>query len=142
MVSFEPNEEQQLIRDMAREFAQRELRPKAAERDRVGEFPLVELRKLAELGLLGVNVPESYGGSEAGSVAYALAITELAKECASTTVAVAVSNMVAEVITAYGSEEQKPAADGWQRSGGRLRSLGAPMWQRSRVADDSGDAHR
>lgn len=107
MVSFEPNEEQTLVQQMARDFAQRELAPKAEERDREGIFPEAELQKLGELGLLGVNVPERYGGAEAGVVAYSLAITELAKACASTTVAVAVTNMVAEVLAAFGSEAQK-----------------------------------
>jgi alkylation response protein AidB-like acyl-CoA dehydrogenase len=107
MVSFQPNEEQQLIMEMARDFAQRELQPKAEERDREGTFPREELVKLAQLGLLGVNVPERYGGAEAGVVAYSLAITELAKACASTTVAVAVTNMVAEVISRFGSDAQR-----------------------------------
>ncbi len=107
MVSFEPTEEQQMIRDMARDFAQRELAPKAAERDRSGAFPRDELVKLAGLGLLGVNVPERYGGAEAGVVGYSLAITELAKACASTAVAVAVTNMVAEVISRFGTVAQR-----------------------------------
>lgn len=107
MVSFDLTEEQILIRDMARDFAQRELAPKAAERDRTGEFPRPELVKLGELGLLGVNVPERYGGSEAGVVSYSLAITELAKACAATTVAVAVTNMVAEVVTKFGTDVQR-----------------------------------
>ncbi|MCK5800406.1 MAG: acyl-CoA dehydrogenase family protein [Deltaproteobacteria bacterium] len=106
-MSFDLTEEQILIRDMARDFAQRELAPKAAERDRTGEFPRPELVKLGELGLLGVNVPERYGGSEAGVVSYSLAITELAKACAATTVAVAVTNMVAEVVTKFGTDVQR-----------------------------------
>jgi hypothetical protein len=107
MVSFELTEEQTLVQQTAREFASRELTPKAQERDREDIFPTEELLKLAELGLMGVNVPADYGGAEAGVVAYSLAITELAKGCAATTVAVAVTNMVAEVICHYGSEEQK-----------------------------------
>jgi alkylation response protein AidB-like acyl-CoA dehydrogenase len=107
MVSFALSEEQTLIRDTARDFAARELAPKAKERDKSGAFPFEELLKLGELGLLGVNVPEQYGGSEAGAVAYALTIMELAQGCAATTVAVAVTNMVAEVICAFGTEKQK-----------------------------------
>jgi len=107
MVTFELSEEQQLIQQTAREFAQRELAPTAQQRDRDSIFPTRELRKLAELGLMGVNVPAQYGGAEAGVMAYSLAITELAKACASTTVSVAVSNMVAEVICQYGTQEQK-----------------------------------
>ncbi len=100
-------EEQILIRKTAGDFAKNELAPKAQERDEKGVFPSEELIKLAELGLMGVNVPEEYGGTEAGVVAYSLAITELAKGCASTTVALAVSNMVAEVICKFGNKEQK-----------------------------------
>ena len=107
MPSFELTEEQQLIQQMARDFATRELRPKATQRDKEEIFPREELALLAELGLMGVNVPAEYGGSEAGVVAYSLAITELAKACPSTTVAVAVTNMVAEVICKYGSPEQQ-----------------------------------
>ena len=107
MPSFELTEEQLLIQQMARDFATRELAPMAFERDAQELFPTKELAMLAELGLMGVNVPEQYGGAEAGVVAYSLAISELARGCTSTTVAVAVTNMVAEVICQYGSEEQK-----------------------------------
>jgi alkylation response protein AidB-like acyl-CoA dehydrogenase len=65
------------------------------------------LRKLGELGFMGLNIRDEYGGSEAGVVAFSLAITELARACASTAVTVSVSNMVNEVIQALGSEEQK-----------------------------------
>jgi alkylation response protein AidB-like acyl-CoA dehydrogenase len=106
-MDFDLTEEQLLIQKTARDFARNELAPKAAERDSTDAFPTEELVQLAELGLMGVNVPEEYGGTEAGVVAYSLAITELAKACAATTVAVAVSNMVAEVICQFGTEEQK-----------------------------------
>jgi len=99
--------EQELIRDTARRFAKQELAPRAAARDAEDLFPTVELRALADIGLLGVNVPDAYGGMEAGVVAYSLVITELAKACASTTVAVAVTNMVAELICQFGTQHQK-----------------------------------
>ena len=107
MATFDLSEEQQLIQQTARDFARRELEPMAHKRDEEQIFPTEELARLAELGLMGVNVPEEYGGAEAGVVAYSLAISELARGCTSTTVAVAVTNMVAEVICQYGSEEQK-----------------------------------
>ncbi|MCA9719686.1 MAG: acyl-CoA dehydrogenase family protein, partial [Myxococcales bacterium] len=106
-MDFTPNETQQLITDSARQFAERVLAPRAAELDREGGFPRDSLAQAAELGLLGINVPEELGGVEAGAVAYALAVVELARACASTTVAMTVSNMVAEVITYFGTEEQK-----------------------------------
>ena len=106
-MDFALNDEQELIRQTARDFAQRELLPKAAARDRTGEFPTKELAAIAELGLMGVNVPEAYGGSEAGAMAFSVVMQELARVDASVAVTVSVTNMVAELISAYGSEEQK-----------------------------------
>ena len=81
---FEPSESQALVRDTARRYAQESLAKVAAELDRDGRFPAEQLRDLAELGLMGVNVPEEYGGAQAGAVAYALAMMEIAQGCAST----------------------------------------------------------
>ena len=102
-------EEQIIIQDTARRFAKTELEPAAARLDQEGdrETLLKNLRKLAELGLMGINVKSEYGGSEAGVVAFSLAVTEIAKACASTAVTMSVNNMVCEVIQAIGSEEQK-----------------------------------
>ncbi|MCB9556143.1 MAG: acyl-CoA dehydrogenase family protein [Deltaproteobacteria bacterium] len=106
-MSFQPTEEQELVQQTARNFALRELLPRAAERDKTEAFPLEELKKLAELGLMGVAVPEAYGGAGSDPVAYVLAISELARCCASTTVAVAVTNMAAELVCRFGSEAQR-----------------------------------
>lgn len=102
------NEEQNLIRATAREFAETELAPLAAALDRgeQRELFLVNLKKLAELGFMGLNVRADYGGSEAGVIAFSVALTEIARACASTAVTVSVNNMVCEVIQAVGSEEQ------------------------------------
>ncbi|NUN13465.1 MAG: acyl-CoA dehydrogenase family protein [Myxococcales bacterium] len=81
--------------------------PRARERDVAGTFPSDILPYLTEMGLLGVNVPQAYGGSARGSVAYALAIRELASADASVAVTVAVTNMVAEILCRFGSEDQK-----------------------------------
>jgi alkylation response protein AidB-like acyl-CoA dehydrogenase len=102
---FAPTEEQELVRDTARDFAERVLAPKAAARDLSGEFPVKELRELGKLGLLGMNVAESLGGAEAGVIAYSLALQELARGDASVAVAVSVTNMVAELIATQGSPE-------------------------------------
>jgi alkylation response protein AidB-like acyl-CoA dehydrogenase len=104
-VLFAPTEEQELVQQTARDFAERVLAPKAAARDVSGEFPTHELRELGKLGLLGINVPEAYGGAEAGVVAYSLALQELARGDASVAVAVSVTNMVAELISTQGSPE-------------------------------------
>lgn len=108
---LELTEEQRLIQDTAREFAKAELDPIAATLDQEGDRPafLANLRKLAELGFMGLNVKDEYGGAEAGVVAFSVAITEIARACASTAVTVSVSNMVCEVIQAAGSEAQKKA---------------------------------
>lgn len=104
-------EEQRLIQETAREFARAELDPVAAELDRGGDRKifLSNLRKLAELGFMGLNVRENYGGAEAGTVAFSVAMTEIARACASTAVTVSVNNMVAEVIQSIGTEDQKRA---------------------------------
>ncbi|MGE0869851.1 MAG: acyl-CoA dehydrogenase family protein [Kofleriaceae bacterium] len=93
-----PTEEQLLVQRTARDFAERVLAPKAASRDVFGEFPSYELRELGKLGLLGIAVPDDLGGAGAGTVAYSLALQELARGDASVTVAVSVTNMVAELI--------------------------------------------
>ena len=104
-------EEQKLIQDTAREFARAELEPVAAALDQSHDrAPLLNnLKKLAELGFMGLNVKGQYGGSEAGVIAFSLAITEIARACASTAVTLSVSNMVCEVIQAVGTEAQKNA---------------------------------
>ncbi len=106
---FTLSEEQQLIQDTARDFAQKELAENATALDR-GEGKdrfFTNLSALSELGFMGLNISEEYGGTNAGTVAFSLSITELAKACASTAVTVSVTNMVAEVIQSVASEEQK-----------------------------------
>ncbi len=102
-------EEQAMIQDMARKFADAELAPVAADLDASNDQTLFQenLAKLAELGFMGLNIKAQYGGVEAGSVAFSLAITELARACAATAVTTSVTNMVAEVIQAVGNEAQK-----------------------------------
>jgi alkylation response protein AidB-like acyl-CoA dehydrogenase len=106
-MDFELSEEQKMIQQTARDFALKEIRPVAAKNEREGIFPAAILNKLAGLGLMGVNVPQEFGGAQAGVVSYALAITEISRECASTAVSMAVTNMVAEAICEFGTAEQK-----------------------------------
>ncbi len=103
-LSFSPA--QTAARETAARIAQQVLAPAAEDLDRTGRFPRDALAAIAKVGLLGVNVPRALGGLEAGVVAYSLVVTELAKACAATTVAVCVSNMVAEVIASFGTEQQ------------------------------------
>ena len=106
-MDFELSEEQNLIRDSARRIADAELMPRAAETDKTGAFPEAQMKCLVENGFLTMLVPAEYGGTEAGAVSYSLALTEIARACASTAVTMAVTNMVADAINAWGSEEQK-----------------------------------
>lgn len=100
-------ETQELIVRTARDYAERVVMPVAAELDRESRFPREIAKGLADLGLMGVNIPASLGGAEAGVVAYALAMMEISRACASTAVTMAVTNMVAEVISRFGSEAQR-----------------------------------
>jgi alkylation response protein AidB-like acyl-CoA dehydrogenase len=100
-MDFAPTEEQLLVQRTARDVAERLLAPKAAARDASGEFPVAELRELANLGLLGIAVSEDLGGAGAGTIAYSLALQELARGDGSVAVAVSVTNMVAELIATY-----------------------------------------
>lgn len=102
-------EEQQFIQDTARRFATDELLPLAEALDsgHGRDQLLANLQKLADLGFMGLNISSDYGGTEAGSVAFSVALTELGRACASTAVTVSVTNMVAEVIQACGTDSQK-----------------------------------
>lgn len=97
------------IQDSAKKFAEAELAPLAATLDagRGREDLLNNIRKLAELGFMGLNVSSQYGGTEAGVVAFSVAMTEIAKACAATAVTVSVTNLIGEVIQSIGTEEQK-----------------------------------
>lgn len=109
---FALTEEEILIRDTARRFAADRLAPHAETLDRGGgrDVLIANLKDLARNGFATLCVPAAYGGSEAGAVAFALTIEELGYACASTAVTMSVTNMVAEVVNAVASEDQKQAA--------------------------------
>lgn len=94
------------LRARARECAEGILAPRAEATDREERFPEEQMRALAGAGFLAMLVPPSHGGNGHGSIAYALAMTEMAKACASTSVTMAVTNMVADAVYAWGTEEQ------------------------------------
>jgi alkylation response protein AidB-like acyl-CoA dehydrogenase len=104
---FELTDTQRAVQETARAFARDQVAPAAAENDRLGRFPADLVRGLGELGLLAVNVPEAHGGSEAGAVAYALALMEIAAADCATAVTMAVTNMVGEIIARFGTEAQR-----------------------------------
>ena len=105
---FDLTEEQRMIQEMARNFAQKEVLPKAAELDETGRYPGELVRQMAELGLMGVAVPEEYGGSGMDNICYAIAMEEIARACASTAVIMSVNNsLVCDPLLKFGTEEQK-----------------------------------
>ena len=104
-MNFYLTEDQSMIRDMVRNFSVKELKPGASQRDRNKEFPSDLVRQMAKLGLMGMNIPVELGGSQAGVVAYSLALTEIGRGDASAAVTMSVNNMVAEVIHEFGSEK-------------------------------------
>jgi len=102
-------EEQRGIQDAARRYATDVLTPVAGDLDRgenTGDF-LANINTLAQLGFMGLNIDGQYGGTEAGTVSFSVAITEIARACASTAVTMSVTNMVAEVIQTVANEEQR-----------------------------------
>src|SRR6267378_6259548 len=111
-------EEQELIQATAREFAQSEIRPIAAEIDRDCRFPHETVKKMGELGLMGIMVPEQWGGAGADTVSYVVALEEIARACASHAVVMSVNNsLYCDPVWKFGTDEQrarflKPVASG------------------------------
>jgi alkylation response protein AidB-like acyl-CoA dehydrogenase len=83
-MDFELTEEQLMVRDMARRFAETEIKPKAAELDEKHEHPAEIVKQLGELKMMGIAVPEEYGGGGMDNVSYVVALIEISKACAST----------------------------------------------------------
>jgi butyryl-CoA dehydrogenase len=107
-MSFALTDEQVMIQTMAREFSRKVVAPTAAERDETKEFPAENLKKMGELGLMGMMVPFEYEGSGADTVSYVLALSEIAYSCASTAVVMSVHNsIVCESIYRLGTGMQK-----------------------------------
>ena len=107
-MNFELTEEQQLVQQMARDFAKNEVEPKARELDREASWPSDLVNRMGELGLMGVAIPEEHGGAGADNVSYALAMEEIARACASTSVIMSVNNsLVCDPLSKFANEDQK-----------------------------------
>ena len=107
-MKFALSQEQELLRQSVREFAEAEVKPLARELDRTGRFPRETLRKAAELGLVGVAVPEEEGGAGADHVSYSILIEEISRACASTGVILSVQNsLFCDPLHRFGTAEQK-----------------------------------
>jgi butyryl-CoA dehydrogenase len=117
-MSFKLTNEQLMIQSMVKEFSRHVVAVTAAERDKTGEFPAENLKKMGELGLLGMMIPVKYGGAEADTISYVIALMEIAYSCASTAVVMSVQNsIVCDSIYRFGNEGQKekylkPLAEG------------------------------
>ena len=115
---FELNEEQQGLRRMVRDFVEKEIKPLAQHTDETGEFPWTPLRKMGRLGLLGLNIPEAYGGAGADNLSAAIMIEEVGRGCGSTGLIVAAHlGLACGPLNAFGTEAQKrtylqPLAEG------------------------------
>jgi len=107
-VLFPLSDEHKMIRDAARDFAQNEIAPVAAQFDESGEFPYETIKKMGGMGFMGIEVPEQYGGAGMDTMAYVLAMEEIAKVDASHSVIMSVNNsLYCHGIMTFGTEEQK-----------------------------------
>ncbi len=144
---FELTEEQQMIRDAARDFAQHELKPGVIERDEKQQFPTEQVKKLGELGFLGMMVSPQYNGAGLDAVSYVLVMEELSKIDASASVVVSVNNsLVCYGLEQYGTEYQKekylkPLAAGEQIGAFCLSEpeAGSDATSQRTTAEDKGD---
>jgi butyryl-CoA dehydrogenase len=107
-MDLKPTDEQRMIQQVARDFAKSEVAPKAKELDKTGRWPAELVKRLGELGLMGVYVPEELGGAGADAVSYALAMEEISAACASVGVIMSVNNSLAcDPILKFGTDAQK-----------------------------------
>ena len=107
-MDFSFTDDQLAIQAIARDFAQKRIAPVAAELDEKGEFPLENIREMGKLGLMGIEVPEEYGGAAMDTIAYVLAMIEIAAADAATSTIMSVNNsLVCNAILKHGTEEQK-----------------------------------
>ena len=104
---FELTEDQKAIQEMIRDYAEKEIKPKADDVDKTGAFPADTIAELAEMGVMGLNIPEEYGGVGMDEICKVLAISEIARCCASTAEIVAVHLLVNDIILNNATEEQK-----------------------------------
>jgi butyryl-CoA dehydrogenase len=107
-MDFELTEEQKMVQAMARDFADQEIKPKAQDLDETERHPAEIVAKMAELSLMGIAIPDTYGGGGADIVSYVVAMEEISRGCASVGVIMSVNNsLVCDPINTFGTEEQK-----------------------------------
>jgi butyryl-CoA dehydrogenase len=146
-MKLELTEEQSMIQQMARDFAVREVEPKARELDKEGRWPAELVARMGELGLLGLAIPDEYGGAGADTVSYVLAMEEVSRACASTGVIMSVNNsLVCDPLYKFANEDQKkrfltPLASGKKLGcfGLTEPASGSDASHMETVAEDKGD---
>jgi alkylation response protein AidB-like acyl-CoA dehydrogenase len=107
-MKLELTDEQQMVAAMAREFAESEIKPIAGEIDREARYPHETVKRMGELGLMGIAIPEKWGGAGADAVSYALALIEIAKACGSHAVIMSVNNsLFCDLIYKFGNDAQR-----------------------------------
>jgi butyryl-CoA dehydrogenase len=149
-MNFAPTEEQLLVQKAARDFAEREVLPKAKELDESGRWPSEIVARMAELGFLGMIVPTEHGGAGLDAVSYVLAMEEVSRACASCGVIMSVNNsLFCDPVLAFGTDEQKRAYLAPAASGEKLGCFGLtePMSGSDAqtmvtVAERDGDGYR
>jgi len=146
-MNFDLTEEQLAVRDAARDFAQNELLPGVIERDEKAQFPTEQVKKLGELGFLGMMVDPKYGGGGMDTISYVLAMEEISKVDASTSVVMSVNNsLVCLGLEKYGTEEQKQKYLTQLASGKKIGAFclsepeaGSDATSQKTTAEDKGD---
>lgn len=107
-MDYRYTDEQLMIKNVVRDFVKNEVRPIADETDTERRYPAQTIKKMADMGLMGMIIPQQYGGSGAGTMGYVIALEEIAKACASTAIIMSVNNSLAcYPLLTYGTEEQK-----------------------------------
>src|SRR5215471_3917586 len=107
-MNFDFSEEQVLVQKTSRDFAKREIEPKAAELDKTARWPTEIVARMAELGFLGMAIPTEHGGAGLDNVSYALVVEEVSAACASSGVIMSVNNsLFCDPLLKFGTEEQK-----------------------------------
>ncbi len=138
-MNFELTDEQRLLRDTVRDFANQEVKPVAEELDRTKSFPYELVKKMGELGLMGIPFPEEYGGGGAGTLAYALAVEEMTRIDSSVAITMAAHTSLGTMpIHLWGTDEQK---DDWLPrlcSGEKLAAFGLTEPE---AGSDAGNTH-
>ncbi len=107
-MDFTLSDEHKMVQEMARDFAENEIKPKAPELDKSERHPAEIVQKMAELNLMGIAIPDVYGGGGADIISYVLALEEISRGCASVGVIMSVNNsLVCDPLSTFGTEEQK-----------------------------------